>query len=386
MSAVGIPTVMLALPLFYGQARRIREGVMAHVDRHGGWRLVECDLEQAASRPEVFTGVDAVITWTGGDTGWMKGLDARGLPVVNCMDDPPAVPGISRVATEWPSLARLVVAHFKDLGLEHAAYLERRIGTGSSRHHRLKALREITREAGITCHGHELRAHAWPGTAPAADEHKVADFLRALPKPCGVLCEDDPAAVRVLEIAARHGLRVPSDLAVVGQGNRLIGRTGRPALTTIVPPGEEIGLKAAEVLSERMAGRLPPGGLWLLPCTDLLIRDSTQTAAADPALERAWRLFDRRVLEGITVQELAAAAGVSTKTLVKRFGTRFGIDPAGEIRRRRTEEAKRLLAETDTPVAEIGRRCGFPSPSNFFNFFRRNTGASPTDFRRSFAR
>ncbi|MGC4016346.1 MAG: substrate-binding domain-containing protein [Luteolibacter sp.] len=386
MAAPKIPTVMLALPLFYGQARRIRQGVMNHVDRHGGWRLVECDLEQAAERPEVFTGVDAIITWSGGDTGWMKALDARGLPVVNCMDDPPVSPGISRVATDWPSLARLVVTHFQNLGLKHTAYLERRIASGSTRHHRLKTLRKITRDADMTCHGHELRAHAWPGTAPAADEHEVAAFLRALPKPCGVLCEDDPAAVRVLEIAATHDLRVPADLAVVGQGNRLIGRTGRPALTTVVPPGEEIGLKAAEVLSDRMAGRLAPGGLWLIPCTDLLVRDSTQTAAADPALERAWRLFEQRVLEGITVQELSAAAAVSTKTLVKRFMAEFGIDPAEEIRRRRTDEAKRLLAETDIPIAEIGRRCGFPSPSNFFNFFRRNAGVSPTDFRRSFAR
>lgn len=386
MSAGRIPTVMLALPLFYGQARRIREGVMAHVDRHGGWRLVECDLEQAATRPEVFTGVDALITWTAGDTQWMATLDERGLPVVNCMDDPPPSPGISRVATDWPSLARLAVAHFHDLGLKQVAYLERKIGKGDPRHHRLKTLRTLCSSAGLVCHCHPLRNHSWPGTAPAADENEVADFLRGLPKPCGVLCEDDPTAVRVLEIAEAHGLRVPADLAVVGQGNRLIGRTGKPALTTIVPPGEEIGAKAAAVLADRMTGRLGPGGVWLLPCTDILIRGSSRTVESDPALDRAWRLFERRVLKGVTVQELAAAAGVSTKTLVKRFGAHFGIDPADEIRRRRTGEAKRLLAETDTPVAEIGRRCGFPSPSNFFNFFRRNTGVSPTDFRRSFAR
>ncbi|BCU76841.1 substrate-binding domain-containing protein [Luteolibacter sp. LG18] len=386
MAAARIPTVMLALPLFYGQARRIREGVMAHVDRHGGWRLVECDLDQAATRPEVLTGVDAVITWTAGHTSWLKDLDERGLPVVNCMDDPPPSPGISRVATDWPSLARLVVAHFRELGLNHIAYLERRIAKGSARHHRLKELRAITHEAGIACHGHELQAHAWPGTAPAADEHEVAALLRALPKPCGVLCEDDPAAVRVLEIAAANGLRVPADLAVVGQGNRLIGRTGQPALTTVVPPGEEIGRQAAGVIAGRMAGTLPPGGLWLLPCTDLLVRGSTRTVESDPALDRAWRLFERQALGGVTVQELAAAAGVSTKTLVKRFESRFGIDPAAEIRRRRCEEAKRLLVETEVPVAEIGRKCGFPSPSNFFNFFRRNTGVSPTDFRRNFAR
>ena len=44
-------------------------------------------------------------------------------------------------------------------------------------------------------------------------------------------------------------------------------------------------------------------------------------------------------------------------------------------------EARRLLACTPLSVAEIGRRLGFPEPTNFGRFFHREVGESPGAFR-----
>lgn len=44
-------------------------------------------------------------------------------------------------------------------------------------------------------------------------------------------------------------------------------------------------------------------------------------------------------------------------------------------------QACRLLAATDEPIARIGRRLGFPEPTNFGRFFTREVGASPGAFR-----
>jgi AraC-like DNA-binding protein len=44
-------------------------------------------------------------------------------------------------------------------------------------------------------------------------------------------------------------------------------------------------------------------------------------------------------------------------------------------------EARRLLACTPLSVAEIGRRLGFPEPTNFGRFFHREAGTSPGAFR-----
>jgi hypothetical protein len=44
-------------------------------------------------------------------------------------------------------------------------------------------------------------------------------------------------------------------------------------------------------------------------------------------------------------------------------------------------EAKRLLAESDLPVAEVGARLGFTEATNFGRFFARTVGSSPGAFR-----
>ena len=49
----------------------------------------------------------------------------------------------------------------------------------------------------------------------------------------------------------------------------------------------------------------------------------------------------------------------------------------------RLERAKRLLAEGRTPIIEIAYEIGYANPSQFSAFFRKRTGLSPTEFRRS---
>ncbi|OEU97266.1 hypothetical protein AN217_04555 [Streptomyces qinglanensis] len=45
-------------------------------------------------------------------------------------------------------------------------------------------------------------------------------------------------------------------------------------------------------------------------------------------------------------------------------------------------EAKRLLAGTAMTVRQVAHEVGFADPAYFCRFFRRETGASPGEFRR----
>ena len=49
----------------------------------------------------------------------------------------------------------------------------------------------------------------------------------------------------------------------------------------------------------------------------------------------------------------------------------------------RLEEAKRLLAETDWRVGEIGRRSGFTDEKHFLKVFKNSTGLSPSEYRKT---
>ncbi|WP_063746691.1 helix-turn-helix domain-containing protein [Catenuloplanes japonicus] len=81
------------------------------------------------------------------------------------------------------------------------------------------------------------------------------------------------------------------------------------------------------------------------------------------------------------VEEYAREVGCSVRTLTRACLAATGRSAKQVIDDRVALQASRLLACTDTPIAEIGRALGFPEPTNFGRFFHRETGHSPGAFR-----
>ncbi|WP_203715807.1 helix-turn-helix domain-containing protein [Asanoa siamensis] len=81
------------------------------------------------------------------------------------------------------------------------------------------------------------------------------------------------------------------------------------------------------------------------------------------------------------VEEYAERMGYSVRTITRACLAATGRSAKQVIDDRVTLEAMRLLAVTDDPIADIGRRLGFPEPTNFGRFFHREAGTSPGAFR-----
>ncbi|GAA1866307.1 helix-turn-helix domain-containing protein [Asanoa iriomotensis] len=81
------------------------------------------------------------------------------------------------------------------------------------------------------------------------------------------------------------------------------------------------------------------------------------------------------------VEEYAERMGYSVRTVTRACLAATGRSAKQVIDDRVTLEAMRLLAVTDEPIADIGRRLGFPEPTNFGRFFHREAGTSPGAFR-----
>jgi LacI family transcriptional regulator len=76
-----------------------------------------------------------------------------------------------------------------------------------------------------------------------------------LPKPVGVFAYHDLWAVQLIEACRLAGLRVPDDVAVIGTDNDdLLCRLSRPALSSIIIPGERVGWEAAAILDRLLEG------------------------------------------------------------------------------------------------------------------------------------
>ncbi|MBM2619617.1 helix-turn-helix domain-containing protein [Actinoplanes sp. LDG1-06] len=86
----------------------------------------------------------------------------------------------------------------------------------------------------------------------------------------------------------------------------------------------------------------------------------------------------------LTLDEIAARAGMSTRTLNRRFREQTGTTPLQWLHLARIRRAQHLLETTAHPVDRIGSQVGFGSPTAFRDRFKRVVGTSPQSYRRSF--
>ena len=101
-------------------------------------------------------------------------------------------------------------------------------------------------------------------------------------------------------------------------------------------------------------------------------------------LQRAKDLADSRYFEPLSVDEMAAAAGLSRAHFSREFRRAFGEPPHAYLLTRRLERAAALLRNTDRGVAEICLDVGLRSVGSFTTSFGRAFGTSPTAYRAKF--
>jgi AraC-like DNA-binding protein len=100
-------------------------------------------------------------------------------------------------------------------------------------------------------------------------------------------------------------------------------------------------------------------------------------------LQRAKDLVDARYAEPITVDDLAAAAGLSRAHFSRMFTRTFGESPRAYLQTRRLERASALLRYTDRSVADICVMVGLQSVGSFTSSFARVYGLPPAAYRAS---
>lgn len=86
--------------------------------------------------------------------------------------------------------------------------------------------------------------------------------------------------------------------------------------------------------------------------------------------------------QSIALAAVAAEVGMSRYHFSRAFKQSMGLSPINYIAQQRIERAKKLLAETDLPIADIALHAGFSGQSHFTTFFRRLVGVTPRAFRK----
>lgn len=87
--------------------------------------------------------------------------------------------------------------------------------------------------------------------------------------------------------------------------------------------------------------------------------------------------------KSLTLEEIAASAGMSKFHFSKRYKALTGYSPIKHFLNMKVEHACVLLDGTDLKVSEIAARLGFEDPLYFSRLFRRVIGQSPRAYRAS---
>jgi len=149
---------------------------------------------------------------------------------------------------------------------------------------RLKGYKQALASADIAFDETLVRDGDW---LPLRGYEAGLDLLSMPNPPTAIFCGNDLMAIGVMEAAQEKGLRVPTDLSVMGYDDQELARYTHPPLSTLVLPNYEMGQKAAELLID-----MAIHGKHMRPMTikvdgPLVVRDTTALLSAARASKNA---------------------------------------------------------------------------------------------------
>ena len=97
----------------------------------------------------------------------------------------------------------------------------------------------------------------------------------------------------------------------------------------------------------------------------------------------AIRLMHSEFSNRLSIEQMAELNQMNCYNFIRSFKKAFNISPYNYLTRLRISSAKQHLLQSRISAADIGKSCGFQSPSRFSAVFLKETGMSPSQFRKS---
>jgi len=177
-------------------------------------------------------------------------------------------------------------------------------------------------------------------------------------------------------------LRRPGQRSAVPMFNRVQGQDRAVAqVTRALMMAMEQGASElyAETVSAWLATHLLVQSKSYVPYED----DRSAGDISDVRLRRVIEFISVRFGEQLTLERLAAEAGISKFHFTRLFREKVGQTPYRYLSEIRLAAAAKMLVTTDLRIGEIALLCGYPIASHFTTAFSARYGAPPLEFRTS---
>ena len=149
-------------------------------------------------------------------------------------------------------------------------------------------------------------------------------------------------------------------------------------LTSIDQDPLSVGYEAARLLDSLIHGGKSPDEPILVRPQGIIRRQSTEAARTeDPVVAAALKFIQESYSRPIRVGDVCEKLDISRRQLEHRFRDAIQSTPAGEIRRTRLANVKRLLVETSLSLDKIALMCGYDYTEVMTRAFKQAFGKTP---------
>ena len=176
---------------------------------------------------------------------------------------------------------------------------------------------------------------------------------------------------------------MPEDISILGVGDDpLLCKFNTPSISSIDSDAFGIGRAAARSLAELFDNPGVRPKDCYPPPIGVSERDSTRIFPISPQwLSDALVFIRNGIGRNITAADVFTHLGMSHTPVERMFAAKIGHSVQSEIASVRIETAKRLLANTSLPLAEVAKQSGFATKSYFTAKFKSATGKTPGEWR-----
>jgi LacI family transcriptional regulator len=382
----GMRKVALLIETSRESGRGMLRGIIRYARLHGPWSfyLTPGDLEQALPEMEHWGGTGIIARVETPKVA--KAILATGLPVVALgLSEKQLAPGspwlkVSELYSDSYHAAQLAANHLLERGFRNYAF----VGIADkiwSKRRRDSFVKHID-QAGFKTYIYEppkkKQDREW-----AREQVFIADWLKKLPKPVGLMACNDDRGREVLEACRAADIGVPEEVAVIGVDNdSILCELANPPLSSVVMNTEHGGFEAAALLDRMMSGQVTTPERILVEPLQVVTRRSTDAVALeDLDVAHALRFIHENAGRTIRVKDIVQALGISRRTMEIRFRRVIGKSMNEKIQQAHLERAKRLLLETDLPLPKIAEASGYNSTSYLAVVFHEAFGMTLSKFR-----
>lgn len=286
------------------------------------------------------------------------------------------------IGSDSSAIGRLAARHLLSLDLPNYAFAAFRLPLFWARERR-EAFVEAIETAGKGSFVFDPEREQRPDVR----QRQMTNWLRHLPRPCGLFAANDYVGEEIVNICRQLGLSVPDDIAVLGVDNdEQICESLVPTLSSIAPDFVHGGYLAAEMLGQLIDGKKPKKTVVRFETGTVVVRQSTRRIVCDRSrVTAAVEMIRKRVVEGLSVSDVVAFMGEPRRTAEMHFREATGHSIHEEIDDVRFAKVFELLRNPFQSLGAIPDLCGFSTGVALRKAFRLRTGLSMRDWRKSAA-